>query len=835
MTPAPFRLLPRALRSLYARTALLLALSVTAVAAILAVEAGISARSQSRDELVHETRVLTELLATDASGLLAFDRPDLVGNLISRATEGATRPAAMVVFGLDASAVARLGPEDPELERLALQSQAEGRTVTGTGGTIAVPSRFGKDGLTVGAVATRPDFATIRGAVQRHAAVQSAIGLGLLVIVLAIVIPVLRNTLSRPVMALNAAMARIAAGDHAAAVPGTGRGDEVGEMARTLLGFRDRLAAGEEAARQALLQGAALNASSAATIITDSGHHILHVNAAMTSLLATHAAALRVLNPQFDPAAPQGFRADRLFAQGAGIAAALTHKDARQEAELRLGDTLIALSVAPIHDAAGQRVGHVAEWRDVTAARRDAAVLAALDAMQARADFSPEGRLIAANDGFLRLAGIAPATGAGQDMSRMLHLETGADLVPLFAAAGRDGISGRIRLGQGDRVALIDGPLAPIRGAEGEVTRFVLLGTDVTEITAERARAEAERGKLLAAQADVVDRLRQGLARLAEGDLAQGIAAPFPDGYETLCENFNGAVGGLRDALRRLSDTAGAIRLESSEISGAADELSRRTERQAATLEQTAAALDQLTTSVASAAEVAGRANSMVTEARASAERSGSVVREAVSTMGEIAESSERISRITGVIDEIAFQTNLLALNAGVEAARAGEAGRGFAVVASEVRALAQRSSDAAREIAGLIAASSRQVTRGVDLVGQAGAALTGIESAVADIHGCVADIATSAREQSSGLAEINLAVGQLDQVTQQNAAMFEETTAASHALTREAEALAETMQRFRTGDDPAAPAPRPAAPAPRGRAAAGQPVAGRAGERGAR
>jgi len=230
--------------------------------------------------------------------------------------------------------------------------------------------------------------------------------------------------------------------------------------------------------------------------------------------------------------------------------------------------------------------------------------------------------------------------------------------------------------------------------------------------------------------------------------------------------------------------------------------LSRRTERQAATLEETAAALDELTASVRSAAEGAGLANQVVSDAKSSAEASGVVVQEAVDAMEEIQTSSSKISRIINVIDDIAFQTNLLALNAGVEAARAGEAGRGFAVVASEVRALAQRTSDAAREINDLISTSSQHVGRGVDLVGQAGSALQQIVESVSNIAVHVSEIAVSANEQSSGLAEINTAVNQLDQVTQQNAAMFEETTAASHSLTKEAENLSETTAQFRIGEE---------------------------------
>jgi methyl-accepting chemotaxis protein len=237
------------------------------------------------------------------------------------------------------------------------------------------------------------------------------------------------------------------------------------------------------------------------------------------------------------------------------------------------------------------------------------------------------------------------------------------------------------------------------------------------------------------------------------------------------------------------------------EIASASDNLSRRTEHQAATLEETAAALAEITAAVNSAAEAARNALGVVTEARGNAESSGRVVEEAVAAMGEISQSSRQISRIVSVIDDIAFQTNLLALNAGVEAARAGDAGRGFAVVASEVRALAQRSSEAAREIGGLISASGRHVEKGVDLVGEAGEALRRIATSVNGISDHVANIVHSAQEQSASLNEVNGSMTQLDQVTQQNAAMFEETSAASQSLMSQAEALAAQMARFKVGD----------------------------------
>ena len=328
------------------------------------------------------------------------------------------------------------------------------------------------------------------------------------------------------------------------------------------------------------------------------------------------------------------------------------------------------------------------------------------------------------------------------------------------------------------------------------------------------AGAEAARAALEAAQARVVDALRTGLTRLREGDLTHRIETPLGADYETLREDFNAAVDGLRETVLGVTEMVDTIRTDVREITGAAEDLSRRTEHQAATLEETAAALAQITAAVNSAAEGARNARAVVGEARGNAESSGRVVQDAVTAMGEIANSSSRISRIVGVIDDIAFQTNLLALNAGVEAARAGDAGRGFAVVASEVRALAQRSSEAAREIGGLISASAHQVETGVTLVGEAGEALRLISASVNGISDHVADIAGSAQEQSASLTEVNTSMSQLDQVTQQNAAMFEETTAASQNLVAQADALSARMARFRVGHRPGR-CPRPPGPTP--------------------
>jgi methyl-accepting chemotaxis protein len=339
----------------------------------------------------------------------------------------------------------------------------------------------------------------------------------------------------------------------------------------------------------------------------------------------------------------------------------------------------------------------------------------------------------------------------------------------------------------------------------------------------ERARAESARAESVRQQQLVVNSVAEGLEKLASGDLTFRINTQFAGDYEKLRQDFNAAMTQLQEALKVVSSNTSAIQSSATEISRASDDLSRRTEQTAATLEQTAAAVEEVTTTVNKTAESADHARATVMSAKAEAERSGVVVRETVEAMGEIEQSARQINQIIGVIDEIAFQTNLLALNAGVEAARAGDAGRGFAVVAQEVRALAQRSAEAAKEIKGLIAASTQQVSAGVERVGRTGQALQSIAAKVAEMTDLVAEIAASSKEQANGLSEVNTAVNSMDQVTQQNAAMVEQTSAAIRSLADEADQLAKLFRRFNVGADtyrapPAAhraPSPAPARTAP--------------------
>lgn len=298
----------------------------------------------------------------------------------------------------------------------------------------------------------------------------------------------------------------------------------------------------------------------------------------------------------------------------------------------------------------------------------------------------------------------------------------------------------------------------------------------------------------------VVSALANGLDSLAQGNLTVSIDQPFDGELDALRVNFNTSVGQLRQSLSKISDDAVSIDNNSLEMRSAADDLARRTEQQAASLEQTSAALEEITVTVKEASDRANDAAEMAHAAKNDTDSSSIVVENAVSAMERIENASTEISNIINVIDEIAFQTNLLALNAGVEAARAGEAGRGFAVVAQEVRELAGRSADAAKDIKSLIARSATEVKDGVALVQETGKALSGISQHVSNINETIGSIANAASEQLTGIREVNSAVSQMDQVTQQNAAMVEESTAVTHKMAEDAQSLSSAVSEFQLG-----------------------------------
>ncbi len=471
----------------------------------------------------------------------------------------------------------------------------------------------------------------------------------------------------------------------------------------------------------------------------------------------------------------------------------------------------------PVLTASGKVAKVVKFATDITAAKmkaaEDAGKLAAISRAQAVIEFTVDGEILTANENFLATLGYELSEIRGRHhrmfvdpaevqsaayVEFWLRLQRGEFIAQEFK-----------RVGKGGREVWIQASYNPIFDPDGRVMKVVKFATDITG----RVHAVTEIGN--------------GLGRIAGGDLTCEITEAFIPALDRLRLDFNNSVSTLRDALQKVGENASSIDAAAGEVSAAASDLSRRTEQQAASVEETAAALDQITATVRSSAQRAEEAGTLVARTRVSAEKSGVVVQRAVSTMGEIERSSREIGSITDMMDEIAFQTNLLALNAGVEAARAGDAGKGFAVVAQEVRVLAQRSAEAAKQIKDLISKSTEEVKSGVTLVGETGAALEAIIGDVEEISKNVVAIVEASREQSTGLGEINTAVGTIDQGTQQNAAMVEQTSAASVSLAQQAEELNALLATFQLGH--AAAGAKPGSRQP-GRVAAATAAPARAG-----
>jgi len=489
-------------------------------------------------------------------------------------------------------------------------------------------------------------------------------------------------------------------------------------------------------------------------------------------------------------------------------------------------DAAAAAYLGPKSDFGAMKEG-AEGWLDVV--RRAVAFAAAKKLDEARAVYAKEGmaRFLAAREDCNKILAFARnkaekfVASSAASKQRVL-MTTWAALLACLAFGGAIGVyvdrsvtrpllalrDVMRALAKGDLTKEIEGVA---RGDEiGDMAGAVVAFKDAAiariareaEIEEQRVAAhEAQRS----AEADVIRNERDlvkrsvgaALAKLSSKDLAFRMTQDVPEAYLQLQQDYNLALAQLDDALAHVRGGVERIAGSAREITGAADDLARRTEKQASSLEETAAAVQELTTITQKSAAGASKAHRIVETTKTEAERGAEVVRRAVDAMGRIEKSSNDISKIIGVIDEIAFQTNLLALNAGVEAARAGEAGKGFAVVASEVRGLAQRSAEAAKEIKILILASGTEVSAGVELVVATGDALSRIATQVGEANGLVSDIARGAAEQSHALLQINGAVGQMDQDTQKNAAMVEETTAASHSLKNDARQLAEAIGAF--------------------------------------
>ncbi|SES28784.1 methyl-accepting chemotaxis sensory transducer with Pas/Pac sensor [Rhizobium sp. NFR03] len=452
----------------------------------------------------------------------------------------------------------------------------------------------------------------------------------------------------------------------------------------------------------------------------------------------------------------------------------------------------IQASYNPVLNASGKVVRVVKVATETTAAhRRNAAFEAKLEAIsrvQGVIEFTPGGEVVTANENFLSLLGYSLDEIKGKHHRMFVDdtLAQSSDYRDFWEKlnAGEFIAAEFRRLGKNKREIWIQASYNPILDVDGKVTSIVKFATNITG----RVRAISE--------------VARGMAALADNDLEYRLNEEFEPAFEPLRLDYNTSVNRLQTTMRKVTSSSSIMSAGTEEIAQSSDDMSRRIEQQAASLEQTAAALDEITSTVRRSAECALEAALAASGARSGTERSGAVMSQAAVVMGEIDESSNRISQIIGVIDEIAFQTNLLALNAGVEAARAGESGRGFAVVAQEVRELAQRSAKAAKEIKTLISSSSDQVKRGVKLVGDVAGALEAVTAKVGEIDLVLSEMARSSQEQATGLAEVNIAVNQMDQVTQMNAVMLGKATDAAGRLRLAASEMAALIGEFRVGGD---------------------------------
>ncbi len=755
---------------------------------------------------------VTELLAVQLGGSVKFGNEAAIETLMVGLMSTASRDVSGALV-LNTTDVVLFDNHDAPAETDAAVTLAQAAIASGQRElsadrlTVAVPTLFGNDQSVAGAVVTRWNPEAKMTTVIQSLIGELSIVAAIFALALVGIFVFLNIGMSRPLRRLGDAMSEVAQQKYDTKIPYAKRTDEVGMMARQLEDFRLALTAAKNAQRESAFKSAAFEGSAAPMMMVDEDFKVTFINPACQTLLDTLAEDLETSWPGVSGKTYIGADLSKLSVLSGvlGSCNALDETNDDTGVTCRIADHHIRIKVNCAFDSQSRLIGAVVGWSDRTVSQRNAAVLNGIDQTQLRIEFNQSGTCSSLN------AVAAQRLGLDGDQAEKLTLQSvlsgmQSDAVVsgsiVDSVMNGEPIHGKIDIEARDGTSVVlDGGFVFVGAEDGSIERYILLASDITEAEVKLRATQSAQEQAAQEQKQVVEALGNALQILSVGDLSSDITTQFPDDYESLRQDFNSAVLGLREAVGAVTRNVSSIRSETLEINSAADDLSRRTEKQAATLEETASALDELTTSVRSAAEGADAASTMSANAQSNAEEGGEIARQAVTAMDGIKTSSQEISKITSVIDDIAFQTNLLALNAGVEAARAGEAGRGFAVVATEVRALAQRSSEAAREINTLISTSSEQVQEGVDLVDRTGTALASIVSSVADISTRVADIATSARQQSAGLNEINMAMNELDQVTQQNAAMFEETTAASHALTSETDALASAVERFELGD----------------------------------
>ncbi|WP_120504886.1 methyl-accepting chemotaxis protein [Sulfitobacter mediterraneus] len=618
---------------------------------------------------------------------------------------------------------------------------------------------------------------------------------GLLLLVAALIAIVVSKSLTRPLNKVRQSMILVAEGDLTDRGPAARSGDEIGDIALTLDRLRRSLLEARSTEERAAVLSAALQAASASLMIVDENLTVEHTNAAANTLLdplvAGHSSddgssgvdLIQILGDQAESV--------RQIAQGR-----ITH----ETIDLAFEDRRLSLALRTLFDGE-TACGAVVEWIDRTADFRKTALLNAIEHRQCIIEFSPDGKVTDINAKLENLLCGDSGDFAGRDVAEMLVLDptkvTHPDgFWPGVLDAGAVWGQFLVQGAAGHQIWL-DGGLTVVTDDQDQPLTVVMIGNDVSQARKVMETATAEQEQTAQDQRAVVTNLGNALSRLAEGDLTASIHQAFTGEYDQLRRDFNSAVDGLCQTMSGLVRRSHTIDSSAQEVASASDDLLTRTNAQSATLAATAQDISQTTRSLTETAERSQSISDMVSTTRESATTSSRVMGDAVVAMDEIEKSSAAISNITKLIEEIAFQTNLLALNAGVEAARAGEAGRGFAVVATEVRALSQRSSNAAADINSVIAQTTKQISQGAELVARAGKSLDEILGKISDISVQVVDIAKFSTDQSQSLSQIDTAVRELDGVTRHNAQLLSDTTQISRALKAEADGLVAAGAKF--------------------------------------
>ncbi|SFA91167.1 methyl-accepting chemotaxis protein [Poseidonocella pacifica] len=782
-------------KSVFVKCTALIALCAALVAVSLTLEARALGNNVATKGAVLMVDKVTGLMAKQLGGAFKFKKYDPVGPLLTSTLEksegGITQILGVagtgeVVVEVGASA----GDSGAALSELAMEAIASGEPAYSADGmSVAHPVFMGTNPTPLGAIASNASTAPMVATITADLTLAYIIAGVVMVVALISSAILLRYIISRPLTNVGEAMRKVGERQYDIEVPNQNRGDEIGAIARQLDTFRADLLKAEAATKEAVKKGAGFQNSSAPMLMLNLDGQIEAWNAAASSLL----------QDKFGLEAPEeALENARLATIHPDFAKALSAAEgqATSHSEIVVGNANISVEFNAIKDDDGATVGTVVEMADVTTAKINESVFSALDTERVRAEFTPKGDCLSANDNYSEM--VCDGSGTCGNLGTTMSMDgvSGSELMARLATG--ESIFGRFEVSSGGAPkALMDGGLCAIRDVNDQVFRLAVIGTNVTQEVAERKAAQQKAETTQQEQGAAVGGLRDGLRSLSAGDLTARIETPFASDYETLRADFNNALSMMENMVIAINEKAANINGEIASISESSSNLSERTEHQAATLAESVAAITEITAAVNTATAGAREAAKLVDSARSDAANSEKVVEQAIDAVGKIEASSQRISQIVSVIDDIAFQTNLLALNAGVEAARAGEAGRGFAVVASEVRELAQRSSIAAKEISDVILRSRADVDNGVELVRKAGDALNQIAGSVAQISEHVSGIASSSNEQSAGLNEVNEAMNQLDTVTQHNVGTFEETAAAISVLSSETGELSQSLEGF--------------------------------------